>query len=150
MAFRNRDRKDFDAGIMFIVIGAFFAGFASNYPMGTAVRMGPAYFPTILGWLLMALGVIVFIRSFFVHGEPLPNTNYRPLILIIGSVVAFGLLLDKAGLAVASLVVMIIAAMGGWDFRWKEQLVNAVFLTALNIGVFYYGLGLPFKLWPWS
>jgi hypothetical protein len=150
MAFHNRDRKDFDAGLMFIGIGAFFAIGAQYYPMGTAVRMGPAYFPTILGWLLMALGVIVFIRSFFVHGEPLPNTNYRPLILIIGSVVAFGLLLDKAGLAVASLVVMIIAAMGGWDFRWKEQLVNAVFLTALNIGVFYYGLGLPFKLWPWS
>jgi hypothetical protein len=150
MAFRNRDRKDFDAGIMFIVIGAFFAGFASNYPMGTAVRMGPAYFPTVLGWILMGLGLIVFIRSFFLEGELLPKSNLRPLILIIGSVVAFGLLLDKAGLAVASLVVMIIAAMGGWDFRWKEQLVNAVFLTALNIGVFYYGLGLPFKLWPWS
>jgi hypothetical protein len=65
-------------------------------------------------------------------------------------VVAFGLLLETAGLAVASIVVMIISAMGGWDFRWKEQLVNAVFLAALNIGTFYYGLGLPFKLWPWS
>jgi hypothetical protein len=104
----------------------------------------------VLGLILMALGLIVFVRSFFLPGEPLPKSNLRPLILIIGSVVAFGLLLDKAGLAVASLVVMIIAAMGGWDFRWKEQLVNAVFLTALNIGVFYYGLGLPFKLWPWS
>jgi hypothetical protein len=45
---------------------------------------------------------------------------------------------------------MILSALGGWDFRWKEQLVNAVFLTAMNVGVFYYGLGLPFKLWPWS
>ena len=150
MAFRNRDRKDFDAGLMFIGIGAFFAIGASAYPMGTAVRMGPAYFPTVLGWILVALGLIVFVRSFFMRGEPLPKSNLRPLIFILGSVVAFGLLLDKAGLAVASIVVMLISAMGGWDFRWKEQLINAVFLTALNIATFYYGLGLPFKLWPWS
>ena len=150
MAFRDRDRKDFDAGLMFIGIGAFFAIGAGSYPMGTAVRMGPAYFPTLLGWILVGLGLIVFIRSFFIPGEPLPRSHLRPLIFILGSVGAFGLLLDPAGLVVASLVVMILSALGGWDFRWKEQLVNAVFLTAMNIGVFYYGLGLPFKLWPWS
>lgn len=150
MAFHNRDRKDFAGGLMFIGIGAFFAIGAGAYPMGTAVRMGPAYFPTVLGWILVGLGLIVFIRSFFLRGEPLPRSNLRPLIFILGSVIAFGLLLDKAGLALASLVVMILSAMGGWDFRWKEQLGNAVFLTALNIAVFYYGLGLPFKLWPWS
>jgi hypothetical protein len=55
MAFHNRDRKDFNAGILYIAIGGFFAGFATNYPMGTAVRMGPAYFPSILGALLAVL-----------------------------------------------------------------------------------------------
>lgn len=150
MAFRNRDRKDFNAGLMFIGIGAFFAIGANSYPIGSAVRMGPAYFPTLLGWMLVGLGLIIFLRSFFLHGEPLTKSNLRPLFLIIGSVAAFALLLELAGLAAASVVVMIIAAMGGWDFRWKEQLVNAVFLTALNIATFYYGLGLPFKLWPWS
>ncbi len=150
MAFRNRDRKDFNAGLMFVGIGAFFAIGAQYYPMGSAVRMGPAYFPTMLGWILVGMGLVIFLRSFFVHGEPLTKSNIRPLILIISSVVAFGLLLEVAGLAVSSLVVMVVSAMGGWDFRWKEQLINAVFLTTLNIGTFYYGLGLPFKLWPWS
>jgi putative tricarboxylic transport membrane protein len=150
VAFRNRDRKDFNAGLMFIGIGAFFAIGAQNYPIGSAVRMGPAYFPTMLGWMLVGLGLIIFLRSFFLHGEPLTKSNLRPLILIIGSVAAFALLLELAGLAVASVVVMIISAMGGWDFRWREQLINAVFLAALNIATFYYGLGLPFKLWPWS
>ena len=150
MAFHNRDRKDFSGGLMFIGIGAFFAIGAGAYPMGTAVRMGPAYFPTVLGWILVVLGLIVFVRSFFLRGEPLPKSNFRPMIFILGSVIAFGLLLDKAGLALASLVVMMLSAMGGWDFRWKEQLVNAVFLTVMNIAVFYYGLGLPFRLWPWS
>ena len=150
MAFRNRDRKDFAAGLMFIGIGAFFAIGAQYYPMGSAVRMGPAYFPTVVGWILIALGLMVFIRSFFLQGEPLTKMNLRPLIFILGAVVAFGLLLKVAGLAVSSIVVMIVSAVGGWDFRWKEQLINAVFLAALNIGTFYYGLGLPFKLWPWS
>ncbi len=150
MAFRDRDRKDFSAGLMFIGIGGFFAIFAQHYPMGTALRMGPAYFPTIVGWILVALGCIIFIRSFFIRGEPLPKTNWRPLILVLGSVVVFALLLETAGLVIASVVVMLLASLGGWDFRWKEQLINAVLLTALNIGTFYYGLGLPFRLWPWS
>lgn len=151
MAFRDRDKKDFNAGLMFIGIGAFFAIFAQNYPMGTAVRMGPAYFPTGLGWLLVGLGAIVFFRSFFMHGTEAPSkTHWRQLMFILGSVVVFGYLLDKAGLIVASFALMVICSLGGWDFRWKEQLVNAIGMTAVNVAVFYYGLGLPFKLFPWS
>jgi len=58
---------------MFIVIGGFFAIFAQNYPMGSAVRMGPAYFPTMLGWILVGIGAIVFLRSFFMHGGEAPE-----------------------------------------------------------------------------
>jgi hypothetical protein len=57
--------KDFWAGIMFLAVGFIFASIAyNNYPMGTAVRMGPAYFPVWLGCLMMVLGAIVFIRGF--------------------------------------------------------------------------------------
>jgi len=151
MAFHNRDRKDFNAGLMFIGIGAFFAILAQNYPMGTAVRMGSAYFPTMLGWMLVGLGAIVFLRSFFMHGNEAPSkTHWRQLAWILGSVVVFGFLLDRAGLIVASFALMSICSMGGWDFRWKEQLVNAVGMTLANVAIFHYGLGLPFKLFPWS
>ncbi len=150
MAFHNRERKDFNAGIMYIIMGGFFAIYAGNYPMGSAVRMGPAYFPTVLGWILVVLGLIVFIRSFYLAGEPLHKTNWRPLVFILGSVFAFAFLLGTAGLVVASFALMFICALGGWDFRWKEQLINAVLMTATNVGVFYYALGLPFKLFPWS
>lgn len=150
MAFRDRDKKDFNAGVLYIVLGGFFAIFAKNYPMGTAVRMGPAYFPTVLGWMLAGLGLIIFVRSFFSRGdEPLP-THWRPLGLILVSVVAFGYLLDHAGMIVASFALMFISGMGGWDWRWKEQLINAVFMTAVNVAIFYYGLALPFNLFPWS
>ncbi len=150
MAFHDRDRRESSAGLMFMGIGAFFAIGAENYSMGSAVRMGPAYFPKVLGVILIGLGLIILVRSFFMKGEPLPPINWRPVLLVLGAVVIFGLLLEVAGLAATSILVMLVSALGGWDFRWREQLINGIFLAALNIGVFYYGLGLPFKLWPWS
>ena len=151
MALKIRGMKDLSAGLMFIVVGGMFAIGANQYPMGTAVRMGPAYFPSVLGWILVALGLIVFVRSFYMDDdEVMRKTNYRPLLLVIGAVFVFAFLLDKAGLVIASFALMFISALGGWDFKWKEQLINAVFMTAVNVGIFYYGLGLPFKLFPWS
>ena len=150
MALKIGDKKDFSAGIMFIVLGGFFALWAQNYPMGSAVRMGPAYFPTVLGWILVGLGLIVLVRSFLLQGEEPRKTNWRPLAFVLGSVFVFAFLLGTAGLVVASFALMFICGMGGWDFRWKEQLINAVAMTAVNVGIFYYGLGLPFKLFPWS
>ncbi len=150
MALKIGDKKDFSAGIMFIALGGFFALWAKNYPMGSAVRMGPAYFPTMLGWILAGLGLIVLVRSFFLHGETVRKTNWRTLAFVIGSVFAFAFLLERGGLIVASFALMCISSLGGWDYRWKEQLVNAVVMTAANVSIFYYGLGLPFKLFPWS
>ncbi|NBR29425.1 MAG: tripartite tricarboxylate transporter TctB family protein [Betaproteobacteria bacterium] len=151
MAFHNRDRKDFNAGVMYIVIGGFFAGFATNYPMGTAVRMGPAYFPTILGLLLGLLGVILVVRSFAPHNEEPPSrTHWRPLLCIIGAACLFAALIGSAGMVIASAVMMLVGAFGGWDFRWKEQLTGMIVMPAVCVGIFYYGLGLPFKLFPWS
>lgn len=151
MAFRDRDRKDFNAGIMYVFIGGFFAGWAQNYPMGSAVRMGPAYFPTLLGLLLLALGVILFLRSFATHSNapPVP-THWRPLLCITGAAVLFGVLIGHAGLFIASAVMMVVGAFGGWDFRWKEQLIGMIGMPLICTGIFYYGLGLPFKLFPWS
>jgi len=151
MAFRDRDKKDFCAGIMFITIGGFFAIFARDYPLGSAVRMGPAYFPTVVGWLLVGLGALVFLRSFFMRGAEAPSkTHWRQLLFILGAVFLFGFLLENAGMIISSFVLVFLSAMGGWDFRWKEQLLNALGMAAANVVIFDYGLGLPFKLWPWS
>jgi hypothetical protein len=91
------------------------------------------------------------VRSFFVHDTELPTkTHWRPLVFILGAASLFGILVGPAGLVVASAVMMVVGAMGGWDFRWKEQVINAVVMTAACTGIFYYGLGLPFKLFPWS
>ena len=151
MAFRDRDRKDFNAGILYIAIGAFFAGFATNYPMGSAVRMGPAYFPTVLGVMLVMLGLILVFRSFFMQGGERPTkTHWQPLLGVLGAVLVFAFLIDRVGLIATSAVTMVVCSLGGWDFKWKEQVVNSVVMTSACVGIFYFGLGLPFRLFPWS
>ena len=147
-----KSKKDFCAGLMFICIGLIFAIGALNYPMGSALRMGPAYFPSVLGWILVLLGAIVFFDSFFITEAPPRKTGWRGLTLILGSIMVFGVLVDPlgGGLIAACLGLMLMAAFGGAEFKWKEGIMNAVFLTAACIGIFYYALGLPFRLWPWS
>jgi len=147
-----KSKKDFWAGLMFIVIGLLFAIGASNYPMGSALRMGPAYFPTVLGWMLVVLGGIVFFDSFFIKEVDPKPIKLRGLFWILGSVMAFGVVLEPlhGGMVLACIVLMIMSAYGGHEFNWKEAVISGVFMTAVCVGTFYYALGLPFRLWPWS
>src|SRR5688500_18651905 len=159
MAFKIRDKKDLYAGLMFIGFGAAFLIIAGGVPgiamlpgysMGTAVRMGPAYFPTILGGILAALGLIVFIRGLTIEGDPPRPTHWRPLLWILASVVLFGFLVQPAGIIIASVALVLVCAYGGHEFSWKEMLIEAAILAASVVAIFSWGLGLPFKLWPWS
>ncbi|MEQ1774661.1 MAG: tripartite tricarboxylate transporter TctB family protein [Burkholderiales bacterium] len=147
-----KSKKDLYAGIMFIVIGGFFALWALNYPMGTAVRMGPAYFPTILGWLTAALGVIIMVRGFTTPDVDPNPTQWKPMLWIHGAAVIFGLLVDplKIGFVGAVVVSVIACAYGGYEFKWKEAIIESVVLIVVCWGAFVYGLGLPFRLFPWS
>src|SRR5258705_9300633 len=91
--------KDFWAGIMFIGFGAFFVAWSlTHYQMGTAVRMGPGYFPTMLGGLLAVLGAAVLLESMVVSGPPVPQFHFRPLLLISFACVAYGYLMKPLGL----------------------------------------------------
>jgi hypothetical protein len=150
MSLKIRSMKDFSAGLMFIGIGALFAIGANQYPMGTAVRMGPAYFPSILGWGTVALGLFVFVESFMVEDEAPNRVAWRPLILVIGSVCAFAALINTGGLITATVVQIILSALGGHEFKWKEAIISAVLLSVSVWAIFDKALGLPFKLFPWS
>lgn len=140
--------KDFWAGLMFLAFGVGFAWAAQNYQMGTAVRMGPAYFPTVLGGLLAVLGLVVFMQSFVVRGEGMSRFYLKPLILVLGGVVIFALLLRPLGLIAATLALIFVSALGGYDFRWKEVAILFVCLAIFALLVFVKGLGLPFTLCP--
>jgi hypothetical protein len=147
-----KSKKDLYSGLMFIVIGGFFALWAGNYPMGTAVRMGPAYFPTILGWLTVVLGLIIAVRGFTTPDEAPNPTQFRPLLLILGSAVLFGMCMDvfNFGFVVAVFVATYVCALGGYEFRWKEGIIEGVVLVVVCWAMFVLALGLPFRIFPWS
>src|SRR5262245_5216090 len=118
---------------MFIGTGLFFLIFAMmNYQMGTAVRMGPAYFPAVLGGLLAVLGAIVLIGSFAISGAPVPKFHFRPLILISLACVVYGYLMKPTGLLVATAALVFISAYGGHEFKWKEVSILYVVLIIFS------------------
>ncbi len=143
-----KNPQDFWAGLMFIAFGAFFLVGAGNYQMGTAVRMGPGYFPTMLGGLLAVLGAIVFIGSLVIDGNKVPKMTFKPIFFISIALLLFGYLLKPLGFVLATMILVIVSAFGGHEFRVKEVLLLAVGLAIFSVLTFMKGLGLPFQLWP--
>jgi hypothetical protein len=134
---------------MFLAFGGFFAVWAyAHYQMGTAVRMGPAYFPAVLGGLLAVLGIIVLLESVTVEGPKVATINFRPLILISAACVVYGYLMKPAGLIIATAALVFISAYGGHEFKWKEVTILYVVLIVFSLLVFVKGLTLPFPICP--
>ena len=141
--------KDFWAGLMFIGFGGFFMVWAlAHYQMGSAVRMGPAYFPAVLGGLLVFLGILVLIESFAMAGPPVPRFMFRPLVLISAGCVLYGYLMKPLGLVLATAVLVFISAFGGHEFKWREVTILYVILVVFSLLVFVKGLTLPFPICP--
>ena len=141
--------KDFWAGLMFIGFGVFFMVWAiTHYQMGTAVRMGPAYFPTMLGGLLAFLGLLVLIEAFAMEGPKVPRFAMRPLILISIGCVVYGYIMKPLGLVAATAALVFISAFGGHEFKWKEVTILFLILIVFSVLVFVKGLTLPFPICP--
>lgn len=147
---RIRNEKDFWSGVLFIAAGLFFALFAQNYEMGTPQRMGPAFFPTMLGGLLAVLGVVVAFQGLTVASDDgkVEKFHFGPLAAVLGAVVVFGLLLRPAGLLVALAALMGIASLGSHEMKLKELIPLAVGLALLVLAVFIWGLGLTIPVLP--
>jgi putative tricarboxylic transport membrane protein len=135
--------KDFWTGLIYIFFGSSAILVAREYGMGTAVRMGPAYFPTILGGLLVGIGAIAVIRSFIVPGTPFGAFAFKGLFLVSAAVLLFGFIVHGAGLAVALPLLVIVSALASERFRWRPTLIMAAGLTVFCILVFLKGLGIP-------
>jgi hypothetical protein len=141
--------QDFWAGVLFGAFGLFAASYAAwHYKIGTAVRMGPGYFPLWVGGIVFVLGLVLALRALRIEGPPLPRLEWRPLVFILGGSIAYGYTLKPLGLIASTLLLVIISAAGGHEFRWREAILLAAALAVFSILVFVYALGLPFPLWP--
>jgi len=147
---RFRSLRDFCAGLMFVAFGGAAVWLAQAYPFGNAGRMGPAYFPTLVGSLLIILGAFVVVRGLAVHGQKPGSFHFRPLILVLAGIVLFGFTLERLGLMIAIFTLVVFSSLGGSEFRYRGVLFLAAVLALGSFLVFIYGLGLQIPAWPFS
>jgi putative tricarboxylic transport membrane protein len=145
-----RDRRAFVSGAFFLIVAAFFYAVALGYVPGTTARMGPGYFPRLLSFVLAAIGLFV------VAGAMRPSAgihrlrawDLKGLLWVTGSVMLFAFLLYPLGFVISLFVLIMVSSKASPEFTWKGALANAVVLIVMCVGVFVYGLGLQFPLWP--
>jgi hypothetical protein len=154
-----KSQKDFFSGVMFCVVGGAFAFGATKYSIGQGARMGPGYFPLLLGVILAILGAIILFKSLVVEtegGDKIGKLAWKPLGYIIAANLLFGILLGglpsiklpAMGLVLAIFGVTIVASLAGERFKLKEVLVLATILSIGSYMAFVMLLKLQFPVWP--
>lgn len=154
-----KSQKDFFSGLMFLAVGVAFAWGATTYNVGTGARMGPGYFPLLLGILLAVIGAVIMFKATVVEtvdGDKVGKWAWKQIFFIIASNLLFGVLLaglpslgiPAMGLIIAIYGLTIVAALAGHEFRIKEVLILATILAVGSYVAFIWGLNLQFPVWP--
>jgi hypothetical protein len=146
-----KSQKDFWSGLMFLATGLGFAWGATFYSFGTSARPGPGYFPLGLGLILATLGAITLFEAMTIEtedGEPVGAFAWKPLITILLSVLVFGLVLPRIGMALTIPILVAIASLAGDTYHWRDVLISAVVLTVGSWLIFILGLKLVIPVWP--
>jgi hypothetical protein len=156
MRLRVRNPQDFWSGLFFIALGALAIYLSRDYPMGSALKPGPGYFPTWLGGIMTALGTMITVLSFRLEADPdqlrsLREWGFRPWLVLPITLAAFALLMEADFGFVPSLIVLITGcALAHRDVHWQETILLSIFVAAGAVAIFVYGLGMPYRLFWWS
>jgi hypothetical protein len=147
----HRSARDVLAGATFVVFGVAFAFGATSYAIGDPVRMGPGYFPLIVGIMLSIVGIVIALKPFPEDDAgPISGPPWRALVLIVGAFVVFGLTVRGLGLAPSTFVAVAMASFSTPQMRLPTALALSFALTVISVLVFAYGLSLRLPLWgPW-
>jgi hypothetical protein len=142
--------KDFYAGLMFLLFGAAAMYLSAAYKIGTAAKMGPGYFPFALGILLSALGAAIMAHSILWARGTQKGIVFqlKPPLLVLSSVVLFGLLLRPMGLVLATVLLVVVSSMASHEFRLRDALLSAFALAGVVLAVFVYALDFQVPVWP--
>ena len=149
---RIHNQRDFWAGIMFLVIGITFMILSAQYQIGSAAKMGPGYFPLVLGGLMAFLGLLIAISGMrrTANGEDvkLLPVGWKELILVLVAVALFAALLNPMGVIVALVAMVIVASLASHEFHWFATVMICVILCVMCWAIFVVGLELQFSVWP--
>jgi len=143
-----RNPKEFGSGCLFAGFGLAAIAIGASYPVGSAARMGPGYFPRGLGMILIVMGAVLILKSFRSDGLRIAIKDVRPLLIVLGSVVLFGLTVVPLGLVLATILLIVVSSTASHEFRWKEAAIASVLLAAFVVAAFGYGLKLQLPTWP--
>jgi len=143
-----RDKRNFLAGLLLIGFGLGALLIARTYKMGTAFRMGPGYFPSMLASLLIVIGMIVSYLAFRSGEAKLPKVAWRPLFMVSAAVALFGLMINGAGLLLGTFVMVVVSRLARPGYPWIETVILGVALSVLSGVLFYYGLSIQMPLLP--
>jgi hypothetical protein len=146
-----KSQRDFWSGLMFLVVGVAFAWGSTEYAFGTSARPGPGYFPFGLGILLALLGSLLLFKALTLEsegGDPIGHIAWRPLLIIVLAIAVFGAALPRLGLACTLPLLVILSALAGDEFHWRDVLISSVVLTVGSWALFILGLKLTIPLWP--
>ena len=145
-----RNKRDFWSGVMFIAIGLLFIALSRQYQLGTAAKMGPGYFPTVLGGLQALLGIALTWAAMGKRAEKteLLPVGWRELILVLLAVLVFAGMLNYFGVILSIVALILISAIASFEFHLRSTVISIVILLIMSYVVFVWGLELQFPVWP--
>ena len=146
MKFDWRNNRDFFGGMTYIVTGAVGWWIALDYPFGSALRMGPGYFPIVLCGMMIAFGIAIILQGVNNKEKIKGNWSIRALVVLPLATAVFGWMMEETGFIPAMLVLIPLSAASGREFKWIEIVLLTIGLTIMCTGLFIYGLGLPYPL----
>lgn len=146
---KQRDHLDIIGGLLMVAIGLFAALYARQYDFGTPARMGPGFFPQILGWLLAGLGVLIVLPAWFRAG-PKADLRLKSLLLVTVAIVVFGFALKPLGMVLGTFVAAFVASLADDDITWRGRVAMSAGVATVTALVFVVGLGMVLPLWPFS
>jgi hypothetical protein len=148
----RKSLKDLLAGLIFIAFGLAFGYASLGYDLGSALRMGPGYFPLVLAGILVVLGAVIVVEGFFeVEEQPIGKAPWLALVLLVAALLVFGFTVRGLGLVPALVIAVFMSAFASRHTTLLSAIALAVGLTLLCVLIFVYGLGLPLRLFgPWT
>jgi hypothetical protein len=146
---QKRDYGDASSGVVLLLAGAAFAIMASEYSVGSLRRMGPGYFPIVIGIVLAAFGLLIAGMALLRPGTTI-RVEWRPLVTIGSSILVFALTVERLGLVPATMLLVLTAAAAQAGSKLTHTLALAIGLAVTAVLIFVTGLGMPIATFRWS
>ena len=144
---RVKSPQNLGAAVIFTGLALIGLVYGRDLPFGSAAKMGPGFFPTILSLLILGIGLLNVAKALTIDGPAIERPHWRPLAFVCGAMMIFGLVINYIGLAFSAALLTFLAAGARPDTRWRETAVLAVVLAIFSVLLFVYGLGQSMPAW---